>query len=1373
MRIPDSRRTALSPSLCARLVCVALPSRRCLLLGALVLQLLALALLLPRLPPIPRHALSANPLPRTSPPRSVLPRDSLPQNLRGRRAAEREWGGEEAEGLEEDGAWRLYQQWRGDLMGAGAGGVAGREGDREKEGDGGGEKDAEVSRSKEEQQQGGEWERCGRVGDAASMRSAAGMMADDRPRHTMPQQLTPRNTAGGAAGSGGARYLMVEVNGGLNQQRTAVCNAVAVAALLNATLVLPTLLLNRVWNDSSTFGDIFDAPFFIAHLAPFLPVVPTLPPNSFHVPPNYFPAPPLAVRLRRLTRLSLHVAAGLATGRRPLLPPYVLLPPKISPPQWASADYYVAHVGPALRDIGAVRLNPFANRLSSRGLPLSLQRLRCRCNFHSLRFLPPIRTAALTALHRLSAHAAAAAATAARSARSSTGPLAPLAPLAPPLGALPAVLPTRAHSPRASLLPWIPPPARRRGQAAFVAVHVRFEKDMVAFSRCSFSSSPALHRDLQRYRAFAWSRFHHSPATAAWEWLKAALGWGGQAAEGQGGNAGAIGGSKKKGSSGSGEGAEGGGESARSLREAGHCPLTPLEVALFMRAAGISPAMPVFVASGDLYGPKHLMAAFTALFPRTLTKAHLLSPPQLSPFQGHASQLAAIDYLIALHAPLVVLSHGSNFGHVLTGQRRYLHTGHARVLKPDKRRLAQLFTHSHLSWASFRASVHALVRAGREAEHKVERGQVGEDGGDESIEARERVENVTALESHAIHATASSTQREAGSQVTSAQSREATQSHQAEHAEAIEPSGRLERLVRAGGIEGSGRLEEAVQGRWQGVGHGGGRGWVIRGARRSGGAVLSAGDVEQGTFERPARSRSNGGSAQRRMRGRAARQSWRSEQQRQRYRRRLLNLPWSTQGTWDVTARAARGATSSATTTDTATPFPLRSSPSASSSPTSTTAAPAATTALPTPARAPATTPPTPTLLAASSRGESGGSSVGGSAGTPTSAAALTAPAGSGPGDAAAAAAAAAAVYGAGEQGAEGELVGKRLVMVVTPTYPRAYQALYLAHLANTLRAVAPPLLWIVVEGANKTEETARALEHTAAQCLPHGDPACRTLNFLHLAAATREMAKWNKAVAQRNAALQHIEAHRMDGVVYFADDDNVYAPQLFEELRAIRVVGVVPVGFLFSAGYAAVNPGKPARPFVERPLVQRGSDGVARVVGWETFEWSIPKGKRGGAYRSFCSDMAGFAFSSRLLWTRLTSIPGYPRHPVRFQAIWGGYLETTFLSRLLPSPTYLQPIARDATDVWVWHMHAEAEKTFQYPAKAWTLPQPDPQRLVRVAQEGSGWPYIVDGQRYGFEDKKEPWPRFGYRAGLMPPNGTAAPPPVKRTPKDQFSWKD
>jgi hypothetical protein len=44
-------------------------------------------------------------------------------------------------------------------------------------------------------------------------------------------------------------YIMISANGGLNQQRVAVCNAVAVARLLNATLVLPFFLFNSVWMD--------------------------------------------------------------------------------------------------------------------------------------------------------------------------------------------------------------------------------------------------------------------------------------------------------------------------------------------------------------------------------------------------------------------------------------------------------------------------------------------------------------------------------------------------------------------------------------------------------------------------------------------------------------------------------------------------------------------------------------------------------------------------------------------------------------------------------------------------------------------------------------------------------------------------------------------------------------------------------------------------------------------------------------------------------------------------------------------------------------------------------------------------------------------
>ncbi|KAL4347845.1 hypothetical protein GQ457_17G013700 [Hibiscus cannabinus] len=46
-------------------------------------------------------------------------------------------------------------------------------------------------------------------------------------------------------------YLFIHAEGGLNQQRIAICNAVVVAKIMNATLILPVLKQDQIWKDQT------------------------------------------------------------------------------------------------------------------------------------------------------------------------------------------------------------------------------------------------------------------------------------------------------------------------------------------------------------------------------------------------------------------------------------------------------------------------------------------------------------------------------------------------------------------------------------------------------------------------------------------------------------------------------------------------------------------------------------------------------------------------------------------------------------------------------------------------------------------------------------------------------------------------------------------------------------------------------------------------------------------------------------------------------------------------------------------------------------------------------------------------------------------
>ncbi|CAM4726628.1 unnamed protein product [Leuciscus chuanchicus] len=121
------------------------------------------------------------------------------------------------------------------------------------------------------------------------------------------------------------------------------------------------------------------------------------------------------------------------------------------------------------------------------------------------------------------------------------------------------------------------------------------------------------------------------------------------------------------------------------------------------------------------------------------------------------------------------------------------------------------------------------------------------------------------------------------------------------------------------------------------------------------------------------------------------------------------------------------------------------------------------------------------------------------------------------------------------------------VIYAITPTYSRAVQKAELTRLANTFRQV-PQFHWVVVEDSNShTELVSRFLARSG-------------LRYTHLNVFTPRRFKRTgmpRATEQRNLALGWLRGHRASkdkGVVFFADDDNTYSLELFEENTAGHV---------------------------------------------------------------------------------------------------------------------------------------------------------------------------------------------------------------------------
>ncbi|KAJ1290686.1 hypothetical protein BS78_02G264600 [Paspalum vaginatum] len=354
------------------------------------------------------------------------------------------------------------------------------------------------------------------------------------------------------------RYLIVVTNGGLNQQRTGIVDAVVAARVLNATLVVPKLDQTSFWKDSSNFSEIFDMDWFISFLAKDVKII--------KEPPE--------------------------KGGKAMKPYKMRVPRKCTP------RCYLNRVLPAMLKKHVIRMTKYDYRLSNK-LDTDLQKLRCRVNYHALRFTEPIQELAEKLIQRM-----------------------------------------------------------REKSRYFIALHLRFEPDMLAFSGCYYGGGEKERRELAAIRR-RWRTLHIRDP--------------------------------EKG------------------RRQGRCPLTPEEVGLMLRALGYRNDAHIYVASGEIYGGEDTLAPLKALFPNFHTKETLSSQEELSPLLKFSSRMAAIDFIVCDESDAFVANNIGNMAKILAGRRRYF--GHKRTIRPNAKQLYPLFMkRGNMSWDVFASQVRTVQK---------------------------------------------------------------------------------------------------------------------------------------------------------------------------------------------------------------------------------------------------------------------------------------------------------------------------------------------------------------------------------------------------------------------------------------------------------------------------------------------------------------------------------------------------------------------------------------------------------------------------------------------------------------------------------------
>lgn len=274
-----------------------------------------------------------------------------------------------------------------------------------------------------------------------------------------------------------------------------------------------------------------------------------------------------------------------------------LTPYHMRVPRKCNEKCYQNRVLPVLLKRHAVQLSKFDYRLANK-LDTDLQKLRCRVNYHALSFTDSIQKMGEKLVHQM----------------------------------------------------------RMKGKH-YIALHLRFEPDMLAFSGCYYGGGDKERKELGAIRK-RWKTLHIS--------------------------------------------------NPDKERRHGKCPLTPLEVGLMLRALGYGSDVHIYVASGEVYGGEETLAPLKALFPNFYSKETIASK-ELEPFSSFSSRMAALDFIVCDESDIFVTNNNGNMAKILAGRRKYF--GHKPTIRPNAKKLYRLFLNqTSTTWDTFASKVRSYQR---------------------------------------------------------------------------------------------------------------------------------------------------------------------------------------------------------------------------------------------------------------------------------------------------------------------------------------------------------------------------------------------------------------------------------------------------------------------------------------------------------------------------------------------------------------------------------------------------------------------------------------------------------------------------------------